>query len=111
MTESSMTNSSMDTATTPGRIATAIAAIALVSVMAVFFFPAVQGPYSAVHGPVTVFHAARAAAGLRMTVVRAGLNSIRGHYRSTMVLLPWTVELKAEFRLVPFAGCNTTLRC
>jgi hypothetical protein len=85
--------------------------MALVSVMAVFFFPTVQGPYSAVHGPVTVFHAARAAAGLRMTVVLAGLNSVRGHCRSAMVPLLWTVEWKAEFRPVPFAGCDTSLRC
>jgi|HubBroStandDraft_5_1064220.scaffolds.fasta_scaffold561910_2 hypothetical protein len=106
-----MTHSYMNTATTPGRIARVIAVIALISVMAILFFPAVQGPYSAVHGPVTVFHAARAAAGLRMTVVRAGLNSIRGHCRSTMVLLPWTVDLKAEFRPVSFGGCDTTLRC
>lgn len=106
-----MIASYMNTATTPGRITTVIALIALVSVMAVFFFPAVQGPYSAVHGPVTVFHAARAAAGFRMTVVRAGLNSIRGHCRSTTVVLPWTADLKTEFRPVPFAGCNPTLRC
>jgi hypothetical protein len=101
----------MNAATTHGRIVMAIAVLALISVMAILFFPAVQGPYSAVHGPVTVFHAARAAAGLRMTVVRGGLNSIRGHCRWTMVLLLWTEDLKAEFRPVSFAGCNTSLRC
>jgi hypothetical protein len=101
----------MDTSRTLGRVAMTIAVIALVSVMAVFFFPAVQGPYSAVHGPVTVFHGARAAAGLRMNVVRAGLNLFRGHCGSTRVLLPWTPDWKAEFRTLLFGGCNSLLRC
>jgi hypothetical protein len=107
----SMTYSSMDTSETPGRIATAVAVLALVSVMAVLFFPAAQGPYSAVHGPVTVFHGARAAAGLRMNVVRAGLSLFRGHYRSAVALLLWTADLKAEFRTVSCAGRNSLLRC
>jgi hypothetical protein len=109
-----MTYSSMDTSETPGRIATAVAVLALVSVMAVLFFPAAQGPYSAVHGPVTVFHGARAAAGLRMNVVRAGLSLFRGLCGSARALLPlqpWTADLKAEFRTVSFAGCNSLLRC
>jgi hypothetical protein len=96
---------------TPGRIAMAIAVLALVSVMAVLFFPVMQGPYSAVHGPVTVFHAARRAAGLRITAVRAGLGAIRRHCGSATPLLPWTEDLKAESQPVAFAGCNSLLRC
>ena len=106
-----MTDHSMDTSETLGRIATAVAVLAVVSVMVVFFFPAVAGPYSVVHGPATVFHGARAAAGLRMNVVRAGLSCFHGHYRSAVALLLSTADLKTEFRTVSFAGCNSLLRC
>lgn len=85
--------------------------IALVAVVAVLLFPAVQGPYSAVHGPVTVFHGARAAAGLRINIARSGLNLFRGLCGSAVVVLPWTTDLEAEFGTVPFAGCNSLLRC
>ena len=44
------------------RLALWLATVSVVCVLAVFFFPSAQGPYSAVHGPVTVMHAARAAA-------------------------------------------------
>ena len=55
------------------RLALWLAMVSVVCVLAVFFFPSAQGPYSAVHGPVTVMHAARAAAGVRMAVERAAL--------------------------------------
>ena len=56
-----------------GRIA---CALGVLGVLTVLFCPAVQGPYSAVHGPVTVFHAARAAAGARIVPVRAQVNVV-----------------------------------
>jgi hypothetical protein len=51
--------------------------VALLCVLTIFFFPAMQGPYSVVHGPVTALLSARAADGLRMTIVQAGLKPVR----------------------------------
>jgi hypothetical protein len=78
-----------------GRIAGCFALLAVVCVVAVFFFPAVQGPYSAVHGPVTVFHGARAAAGLRSDVVRAAL-CCPGNTVASAAVAYWIPELNAE---------------
>ena len=54
--------------------------LALVCVLGIFFCPVVSGPYSAVHGPVTALLSIRAAARLRMTIVRGGLGAIRGWF-------------------------------
>ena len=51
--------------------------IATLSVLTIFFFPAMQGPYSVVHGPVTALLSIRAAAGLRRAMVRATLDAVR----------------------------------
>jgi hypothetical protein len=99
-------------AMTPSRIACGLAGLAVVCVLAVFFFPATQGPYSVVHGPVTVMHAARAAAGVRMGVNRAGLNCVRRRVRAALVLLPCAAGRAAEFRSSASAtAAGITLRC
>ena len=97
---------------TPSRVACGLAVLAVVCVLAVFFFPAIEGPYSVVHGPVTVMQAARAAAGLRMAVNRAGLNSVRRHESAALVLLPGAAGRGAEFQSSGLAaGAGITLRC
>lgn len=63
---------------TPGRVACGLALLAAFCVLGIFFFPVMDGPYSAVHGPVTALLSIRAAARLRMTIVRTGLTAIRG---------------------------------
>jgi len=63
---------------TPGRLACGLALIAVLSVLGIFFFPASQGPYAAVHGPVTALLSIRAAARLRLIIVSSGLNAILG---------------------------------
>jgi len=45
-----------------------------VCVLAMFFVPAVQGPYSATHGPVTAMQAARAGVRVRITIAQNALN-------------------------------------
>ena len=62
---------------TPARFACGLALLAVISVLGIFFFPVLQGPYPAVHGPVTALLSIRAAARVRLTIVRAGLNAIR----------------------------------
>lgn len=69
-------------AMTPIRMACGLAGLAVVCVLAVVFFPAMQGPYCVIHGPVTGMHAERAAAGLRIAVNRAGRNGVRRHVRA-----------------------------
>jgi hypothetical protein len=61
---------------TLGRSGCTLAVLTVVCVLAVFFFPAVEGPYSVVNGPVTALLSARAAAGVRMAIVHAGLNPV-----------------------------------
>jgi len=58
---------------TLGRITYAVALVAVVCVLTVFFFHTIEGPYSAVKGPVTALLSARAALGVRMAIVQAGL--------------------------------------
>ena len=65
---------------TPGRVACGLALLAVFCVLGIFFFPVMNGPYSAVHGPVTALLSIRAAARLRMTIVRAGVTAIRGWF-------------------------------
>ena len=75
-------------------------------------FPATQEPYSVVHGPVTVRQAAGAAAGLRMAVDRAGLNSVRRRVSAALVLLPGAAGRGAEFQSSALAtGAGITLGC
>lgn len=62
---------------TLGRIGFALALVAVLCVLAVFFCHAIQGPYSVVHGPVTALRSSRAAAGLRTAIVHAGQNSLQ----------------------------------
>jgi hypothetical protein len=94
------------------RIAGCFALLAVVCVVAVFFFPAAQGPYSAVHGPVTVFHGARAAAVLRMGVVRAVLFFAWTGMASAVVVIIWMIDWKADARSnSSLRGLGNILRC
>ena len=58
---------------TLARITYALAFIAVLCVLAVFFFHTIEGPYSAVNGPVTALLSARAALSVRIAIVQAGL--------------------------------------
>jgi hypothetical protein len=58
---------------TLGRITYALAFVAVFCVLTVFFFHSIEGPYSAVNGPVTALLSARAALRVRMAIVQAGL--------------------------------------
>ncbi len=54
-----------------GRIASDLAIIVVVCVISIFLFPVAQGPYSAIHGPVTALQAVRAAIRVRLSIVAA----------------------------------------
>ena len=72
----------------PGRIVCALAVVAVVSVLSIFFFPSLQGPYSVVHGPVTALLSFRAATMLRNAIVRAGQSVRQRCERMAAVVAP-----------------------
>lgn len=100
---------------TSGRTECAFAVLALFCVLAIFFFPALQGPYPAVHGPVTALLSLRTAARLRLAIVRNGLQSICSRLRrarQSFLPVTWMV-----FRSLPFETSTSSavsaaiLRC
>jgi hypothetical protein len=60
------------------RIGCACAVLSVLCVLLIFLFPTFNGPYSAVHGPVTALLSLRAAARIRVGIVLAGLNVVVG---------------------------------
>ena len=95
------------------RIESALAVIAVVCVLSIFFFPAMRGPYSVVHGPVTALLAARAAAGLRMAI--AGVRVVRDRMSCARMQLArpvWAALPFAEFRVNRLSTTGgAVLRC
>jgi hypothetical protein len=95
------------------RIGGALAVIAVVCVLSIFFFPAMRGPYSVVHGPVTALLAARAAVGLRMAI--AGVRVVRdrmGCVRMPLARSVWTSLPFTEFRVSSLSTTSSAvLRC
>ena len=99
---------------TPGRIAYALAVFAAVCVLAVFFFPGMEGPYPAVHGPVTALLSIRAAARLRV-MIRAGIQAMRiglGYADVALVSVISVASPCREFLVrIANAGSVAILRC
>ena len=84
-----------------GRIACALAVFAAVCVLAIFFFPTIDGPYSAIHGPVTALLSIRAAARLRL-IIQAGVKAMRswlGHAYLELVSFRLLASSGAEFSM------------
>ena len=97
------------------RTGSPLALVTIFCVLALFFFPAASGPYSAIHGPVTALLAVRAAARVRLSIVRAGLNAIRSRLQAMRaVLMPsqWTDGslLQRWSDTFPIEACSI-LRC
>ncbi len=79
------------------QIACGLAVLAVVCVLTVFFFHAMEGPYSVVHGPVTALLSARAASGLRMSIVHAGLCAFLLWFGCALLLMTRARLLVTEF--------------
>jgi hypothetical protein len=94
-----------------GRIGCELAVVTGLCVLMIFFFPLLQGPYSVVNGPATVFQAARAAARLRIIIMQGALSSLGNFLISPLVILSWMLLSQAEFRSVGLPEYNTILRC
>ena len=72
----------------PGRTECALAMLAAFCVLVVFFFPALQGPYPAVHGPVTALLSLRAAARWRLVTMRKSLRAIPARVARARATVP-----------------------
>lgn len=100
---------------TPGRIACAFAILAALCVLSIFFFPGVEGPYPAVHGPVTALLSLRAAARLRL-IIRAGINAVRRSVSSatsssSLLIRESDSDIDQMFISSACSGCIAVLRC
>jgi hypothetical protein len=98
-----------------GRTECALAVLAVFCVLIVFFFPALQGPYPAVHGPVTALLSLRAAARLRLGIMGNGLRAICARVARARVIM--VALQRAEFLVFHFApesssaALGSILRC
>jgi hypothetical protein len=97
---------------TLGRIACALTVVAVVCVLTVFFFHAIAGPYSVVHGPVTALLSVQAAARLRMTIMRAGVSALAVWISFSLRLVSWAAAWPAEHEANPLPEIGSQiLRC
>ena len=86
----------MSFASTRRRIAFALVLIAIAGVLAVFFFPTLEGPYSAVNGPVTALLSVRAAAGVRTAIVHAGISGLPLWFSLCVAMFFYAIFLLSE---------------
>jgi hypothetical protein len=97
------------------RIEGALAVVAVLCVLTIFFFPAMKGPYCVVHGPVTALLSIRASATLRMRIVRSGLTALRDRfhraYPAQALLVPSPVWFTESLGDDWAASGSAILRC
>jgi hypothetical protein len=94
-----------------GRIGCELAFLALLCILSIFLFPAGQGPYSAVHGPVTSLQSMRAAARLRLTILAAALRLFSSSLNLSLVARRGSEIRNFQFSLAPMSDFTTILRC
>lgn len=98
-----------------GRIGCELAMLAVVCVLTIFLFPAMQGPYSAVNGPVTALQAARTAIRLRKAMVQSALQSLRHRLAAPGLAAPaffsWMSLCETELHSGSLPECTSVLRC
>jgi len=93
------------------RFAHELAVLTVVCVLLIFYFPMLEGPYSAVHGPATAFQAAQAAARLRTGIAQGAISPLGSFFTSPLVILSWIFLSKAVVRPAILPECNAILRC
>lgn len=93
------------------RIALGIGIFAILSVLLVSFCPAVQGPYSAVRGPITTFQAARAAVRLQIAILTILLSLTGMCVGWSLLALSRRPHYYAERHLTSLTNSIIVLRC
>jgi hypothetical protein len=88
-----------------------LAVLAVLCVLTIFLSPAVQGPYSVVHGPVTALQAARAALSVQIAIVQAALSSQGNPSISRAAVFSWMSFPSSESESASLAERSTILRC
>ena len=96
---------------TPSQIGAKLAVLAILCVLAVFLFPSIQRPYSAIHGPVTALQASRAAARLRIIIVQAAVTVLATQLILSRVVRSSPAREKLEVPLAAVPELNVVLRC
>ncbi len=94
-----------------GRIECELAVVATLCVLTIFLFPAMQGPYPVVHGPVTALQAARAALRVQIAIVQAALNSHGNAPISPLAVFSPMSLPTIEVEATGSPEHNTILRC
>ena len=93
------------------RIGWELAVLVVLCIAAIFFFPAMQGPYSAVNGPATALQSSRSAARVRVVIVQAAF-SLTGNFRLPLLALSDSALVVWSGHQAPdSADCSTILRC
>lgn len=95
----------------PRQIGWEPAVLALVCVLTIFLFPAMEGPYSAVHGPVTALQAARLASRLKAAIVQSLRNCVWHCLIPPLVVVPWVPAPSAGAGSAGSGSSDTVLRC
>src|ERR1700740_2245480 len=93
------------------RIGWELAVLAVLCVVAIFFFPAMQGPYSAVNGPVTALQSAQAAARLRVAIIQSAFNLIGNSHIPSLARVSSPTLVCTEVQPPGYADCGAILRC
>jgi hypothetical protein len=88
-----------------------LAVITLLCVLTIFFFPATQGPYSAVRGPVTSLSTLRSAAHLQISIAQAGSSIFDYCLISTLAVLFSTLCRPRNLQLAALPENSTLQRC
>lgn len=97
----------------PGRIVCALAVMAVLSVLSIFFFPSLQGPYSVVHGPVTALLSLRAATMMRNAIASAGQSVRQSCERMAAVVPAWSAKAISAMEIPAdmTSASGSILRC
>jgi hypothetical protein len=94
-----------------GRIGCELALVAVLCVLTIFLFPAMQGPYSVVNGPVTALQAIRAAARMRKLIIQAAFRSLWNSLISPLAVLSGMSFSPASWHSLALPELDTILRC
>ncbi|MFZ0808192.1 MAG: hypothetical protein WAN03_18515 [Candidatus Sulfotelmatobacter sp.] len=93
-----------------GRVGSELAVLALLCVISIFLFPVAQGPYTAIHGPVTALQSFRSAVRLKLALVTAGLASA-GSLFAALAAFSTIRFQSAEFLSPLYLELSPILRC